>query len=198
MILRVGLTGGIGSGKSTVANLFADKNVAVIDADVITRNLVAPGEPALAEIAETLGKEFLSDEGYLHRTKLREVIFKNDTKRKQLEAILHPRVEKVVATEVAALKSPYCIIVIPLLFEVAQEHLVDRVLVIDAPKDAQIARVTARDKTSSKNVEQIMASQLNRELRLSRADDVITNDKDKLSLLEQVNRLHERYLQMAS
>jgi len=197
MTLRVGLTGGIGSGKSTIASLFADKGIPVIDADVITRELVEPGEAALNEISETLGKEFISEDGRLNRTRLREVIFNDEVSRKHLEAILHPRVADIVAREVAAINSDYCIIVIPLLFEAAQEHLVDRVLIVDAPEALQVSRVAARDLTDEEQVIQIMASQLDRKSRLARTDDVIVNDGDETALKDQVNHLHEYYLQMA-
>lgn len=197
MILRIGLTGGIGSGKSAVAKRFADRGITVIDTDVITRKLVEPGEAALTEISETLGKEFITEDGHLHRAHLREAIFENDTKRKRLEAILHPRVAEVVAMEVDSLDFPYCIIVIPLLFEAAQEYLVDRVLVVDAPEELQVDRVITRDHTDAERVKKIMASQLDRKSRLARADDVIVNDRDETELEEQVNRLHEFYLRMA-
>ncbi len=197
MTLRIGLTGGIGSGKSTVARLFANKGIPIIDADVIARKLVEPGEPALAEIARSLGNEFVSGDGQLHRTRLREAIFENESKRLRLEAILHPRVAKIVEEEVASLDSPYSIIVIPLLFEAAQEHLVDRVLVVDTTEESQVERVITRDHIDEEKVKQIMASQLDRKSRLSRADEVIMNDGDKSGLEYQVNRLHECYLQMA-
>lgn len=197
MTLRVGLTGGIGSGKSTIARLFADKGIPVIDADVITRQLVEPGEAALKEISELLGKEFISEDGHLDRARLREVIFENEATRKRLEAILHPRVAKAIADEVSSVTSTYCIIVIPLLFEADQQHLVDRVLVIDAPEELQINRVLARDHVDAEKVRQIMASQLDRNSRLTRADDVIVNEGDESELKEQVSLLHEHYLQMA-
>lgn len=197
MTLRVGLTGGIGSGKSTVARLFADKDVPVIDADIITRKLVEPGEAALNEISETLGKEFIAEDGRLDRARLREAIFENEATRKQLEEILHPRVAEVIAREVASVESSYCIIVIPLLFEAGQEFLVDRVLVVDTPEALQISRVVARDHTAADKVRQIIAKQLDRKSRLARADDVIVNDGDKTALEDQTKRLHEHYLQMA-
>lgn len=196
MTLRVGLTGGIGSGKSTVARRFTDKGIPIIDADVITRKLVEPGEAALTEISEILGKEFISEDGRLDRARLRDAIFENEVTRKRLEAILHPRVAEVVADKVTSLTSPYCIIVIPLLFEAAQEHLVDRVLVVDAPEELQVDRVMTRDHIDAGKVKQIIASQLDRKSRLARADDVIVNDGNETALEDQVNRLHKHYLQM--
>jgi dephospho-CoA kinase len=197
MTLRVGLTGGIGSGKSTVAKLFCDKHVPVIDADIIARKLVEPGQASLKEISDQLGKEFIRDDGGLDRTRLRNYIFGNENARIKLEAILHPRVAEAIAEEVSSVKSPYCVIVIPLMFEAAQEYLADRVLVVDAPEKNQISRVVARDGTRDEDVRQIMATQLDRESRLKRADDVIINDADKSALQIQVARLHERYLQMS-
>lgn len=196
MTLRVGLTGGIGSGKSTVARRFTDKGIPIIDADVITRKLVEPGEAALTEISEILGKEFISEDGRLDRARLRDAIFENEVTRKRLEAILHPRVAEVVADKVTSLTSPYCIIVIPLLFEAAQEHLVDRILVVDAPEELQVDRVMTRDHIDAGKVKQIIASQLDRKSRLARADDVIVNDGNETALEDQVNRLHKHYLQM--
>ncbi len=197
MTLRIGLTGGIGSGKSTVARLFASKDIPVIDADVITRKLVEPGQAALNEISMALGNEFILEDGCLDRTRLRETIFADEIIRKQLETILHPRVAEVIKKEVASLDSLYCIIVIPLLFEAAQEHLVDRILVVDAPEELQINRVMARDHMDAEKVSQIMASQLDRRSRLTRADDVIVNDKDESTLEDQVSSLHDYYLQIA-
>lgn len=197
MTLRIGLTGGIGSGKSTVARLFAVKGIPVIDADVITRKLVEPGQEALKEILAALGKEFISENGQLDRARLREAIFKNENTRKRLETILHPRVAEVITKEVANLDSAYSIIVIPLLFEAAQERLVDRVLVVDTPEQLQIDRVMARDHMDAEKVSQIMASQLDRKSRLTCADDVIVNDEDETALQDHVNRLHDYYLQIA-
>jgi len=197
MTLRVGLTGGIGSGKSTVANLFSGLGVPVIDADVITRRLVEPGQAALDEISKTLGEIFVSEKGGLDRKLLREAIFENDVARKKLEAILHPRVAKVIMKETAFCDSAYVIIVIPLLFEAAQDSLVDRVLVVDTPELMQIGRVVERDRIDADKVKNIMASQLDRDSRLARADDVISNDCDRSTLRETVIQLHEKYLQLA-
>lgn len=197
MTLLIGLTGGIGSGKSTVASLFADKGIPVIDADVITRKLVEPGQDALNEISATLGEEFISKDGRLDRARLRETIFADEVARKRLEIILHPRVAEAITKEVADLDSVYSIIVIPLLFEAAQEHLVDRVLVVDAPEQQQINRVMARDHMDADKVSQIMSSQLDRKSRVTRADDVVANDEDESALKDQINRLHNYYLQIA-
>lgn len=197
MTLLIGLTGGIGSGKSTVASLFADKGIPVIDADVITRKLVEPGQDALNEISATLGEEFISKDGRLDRARLRETIFADEVARKRLEIILHPRVAEAITKEVADLDSVYSIIVIPLLFEAAQEHLVDRVLVVDAPEQQQINRVMARDHMDADKVSQIMSSQLDRKSRVTRADDVVVNDEDESALKDQINRLHNYYLQIA-
>ncbi len=197
MILRIGLTGGIGSGKTTVADLFTDLGVPVIDADVITRSLVEPGQPALASIASNLGKQFLTDEGALDRTKLREFIFRHDEARKTLESILHPLVYDEIQTQIQKFTDPYCIIVIPLLIEADHQSLVDRVLVVDAPENVCIKRVMERDNASEEAVQKIMNTQLDRKTRLKHADDVIDNTQDREALGQEVLRLHEQYLAMS-
>jgi dephospho-CoA kinase len=194
MILRIGLTGGIGSGKSVVAGLFTELGVPVIDADIITRSLVEPGQPALALIATRLGEQFVTAAGTLDRVRLREYIFSNDDARIELESILHPLVYESIRGQTQELTGPYCIIVIPLLIEANQKSLVDRVLVVDAPEETCIGRVMARDNSSREAVQIIMKTQLDRESRLRHADDIIVNDKDIETLRQEVLRLHRQYL----
>lgn len=198
MILRVGLTGSIGSGKSVVAHAFAELGVPVIDADEITRDLVEPGRPALEAIKERLGSQFVSAEGRLQRTQLRKYIFELPAARKALESILHPLVHDAIQEETGRLKSPYCIIVIPLLIEADQQSLVDRVLVVDASEQTCIERVVLRDQTTADAAKLILSTQLDRYIRLGYADDVITNEGSLDSITDQVARLHQQYLVLAA
>jgi dephospho-CoA kinase len=196
-MLRIGLTGGIGSGKSTVAGLFAARGVPVIDADVIARELVAPGQPALVEIIAAFGAEMVNADGQLDRARLRERVFNDAAQRERLEAILHPRIRAVMAERAAAQSTTYVLLVIPLLFESGQRDLVDRMLVVDVPVELQRARVSARDHLSDAQIDAILAAQLSRDQRIDGADDVIDNSGDAAALERQVDDLHRRYLQLS-
>jgi dephospho-CoA kinase len=193
----IGLTGGIGSGKSTVAERFAARGVPVIDADVIARELVEPGQLALAAIVAAFGEQVLTKEGRLDRGRLRERVFADPTQRRRLEDILHPAVRERLEAWIETLEAAYCIAVVPLLFEAAQADLANRVLVVDASPQAQIARVSERDGLDRPTVEAIMATQLPRTERLRRADDVLRNNGDLRRLDEEVDRLHALYLSLA-
>ena len=196
-MLRVGLTGGIGSGKSTVAELFARRGVPVIDTDIIARQVVAPGQPALAKIIREFGSDLLDVSGQLDRAKTRQRIFDDPAARRRLEAILHPRIRAAVQTELAALRAPYCLIVVPLLIETKFDEFVDRVLVVETDEEHQLQRTSARDGVPNDTVRQIMAAQASRKQRLARADDVISN-RGAISELElEVDRLHAFYLTQA-
>ena len=197
-MLRIGLTGGIGSGKSTVAELFAARGVPVIDADVIARELVAPGQPALAEIVASFGTDCIDAEGRLDRARLRARVFDDAAQRERLEAILHPRIHAVMAERAAAQSTAYVLLVIPLLFESGQRDLVDRVLVVDLPVELQRARVSARDHLSDAQIDAIFAAQVQRDQRIDGADDVIDNSGDAAALERQVDALHQRYLALAN
>jgi len=197
-MLAVGLTGGIGCGKSTVAQRFADLGVPVIDADAIARELVEPGSPALAEIAEAFGADVIAADGSLDRQALRERAFAEAPARKRLDDILHPRVRRVVEERIAALgDAPYCLVVIPLMVESGMTDLVDRVLVVDCSEAQQVTRVTARDGTSAEAVQTIMGHQADRQTRLAVADDIIENTADMGGLERAVRDLHQRYLRLA-
>ncbi len=196
-MLVVGLTGGIGSGKSTVADLFAARGVPVIDMDEIARELTRPGRPALAEIAKAFGPDILNSGGELDRAALRRRIFTDPGARRRLEAILHPRIRAEVTRRLHGLEAPYAVVVIPLLVESGQRDLVDRVLVVDAPEDLQIRRTTARDGVGEEEVRAVLAAQAGRRERLAVADDVIVNDDGPEALEHQVEALHRRYLALA-
>lgn len=196
-MLRIGLTGGIGSGKSTVANLFAARGVPVIDADVIARELVEPGQPTLADIVAAFGADMLDAQGRLDRARLRARVFDDPSQRKRLEAILHPRIHAVMAERAMALTAPYVLLVIPLLLEANHLDLVDRVLVVDVPVETQRARVGAREQLAPAQIDALLAAQSNRQQRLDRADDVIDNSGDAAALERQVDTLHRRYLELA-
>lgn len=195
--LVVGLTGGIGSGKSTVANGFADLGIEVIDADRLARDLVEPGQPALEEIIAAFGIDCITGDGRLDRDYVRCQIYADATRRRQLEAILHPRIRQLIKTQLAGISAPYCIVVIPLLLETRQTDLVDRVLVVDIPEKEQLKRVAARDGLTHNAIMAIMAAQTDRNTRLNAADDVITNDTDLDSLAGRILELHQLYMELA-
>jgi dephospho-CoA kinase len=196
--LVIGLTGGIGSGKSAAAAVFSRLGVPVIDADVIARELVAKGEPALAEIATAFGEDILDAGGGLDRAALRQRVFADPAERQRLEAILHPRIRRQIQRRISHLEAPYCVVVIPLLLETGQTDLVDRVLVIDLPEDAQIHRVAARDRLGREEILAILKAQTSRKTRLAAADDIIDNSGGPEELEVRVLRLHDRYRDMAA
>ncbi len=192
--LVVGLTGGVGSGKSEVARCFRELGVPVIDADEIARELTLPGQPALREILDTFGREVQDEQGRLDRAALRRLVFSDEVARRRLENILHPRIRERMEERLAQVAdAPYAVLVIPLLLEARQQDLVDRILVVDADPEAQIRRVCARDGVDEAQVRAIMAAQVDRETRLAVADDLIVNDGDLEALYQQVDALHRRY-----
>lgn len=197
-MMVVGLTGGIGSGKSAVANFFAQRGVPIIDADRIARELVEPGQAALAQITQAFGADLLDSAGQLDRAALRKTIFSDATKRRQLEAILHPRIRATLKDRINQLQARYCIIVIPLLLETGQQDLVDRILVVDAAPETQCQRAQQRDGVSEAEIQAILRTQLPRAQRLNQADDIISNDASLNDLDNQVKILHERYLTLTS
>jgi dephospho-CoA kinase len=196
-VLVIGVTGGIGSGKSTVANLFSSLGAPVIDADELARQVVAPGQPAYEEILQHFGTTILSKSGELDRRRLRERIFSEPAKRDRLEEIVHPRVYAQMKRLLDCLEAPYAIVVVPLLIESGARDLVDRVLVVDSPEELQIERTQRRDGTTRAAVKKILAAQLDRSARLSAADDVIENDASVEALEKVVSRLHRQYLSEA-
>jgi dephospho-CoA kinase len=195
--LAIGLTGGIGSGKSTVADAFSALGVPVIDADQLARDLVAPGQAALDEIVAGFGADILTAEGKLDRGAMRHRIYSDPAQKSLLESILHPRIRQRIRALLAEINAPYSIVVIPLLVETNQTDLVDRILVIDIPEKEQRKRVAARDGLSDNAVMAIMKTQADRNTRLAVADDVIVNDKDISTLTEQVQELHKHYMDIS-
>lgn len=194
----VALTGGIGSGKSTVADEFAHLGVTVIDADIIARQVVEPGTPALLAIAERFGPQLLNDDGCLNRRRLRERIFAHSEDKAWLNALLHPLIQQETRRQMQASTSPYLLWVVPLLVENRLTDKADRVLVVDVPKETQIERTMRRDGVSREHAEHILAAQATREQRLAAADDVIENMGSADAVASHVARLHEKYLMLAS
>lgn len=194
--LRIGLTGGIASGKSTVADMFADLGITIIDTDVIAREVVEPGQPALEEIRQAFGAQAIAPDGSLDRQLMRGIVFSDDGKRRQLESILHPRIRDAAARQAAAATSPYHIVVVPLLAESPMRSEMDRILVVDCSTDTQLERLLKRDAESALQARRMIASQVSREERLAMADDVIRNDRDLEDTRSQVAELHARLLSL--
>lgn len=197
-MLKIGLTGGIGSGKSTVCHLFAELGVPIVDADVVARQLVEPGLPALVRLGKAFGAEIINQDGSLNRAMLRQIAFADAWHKQQLDAIMHPLIHNEIQAQVAGLQCSYCILAIPLLLEAKQSYQLDRVLVVDCPEPMQIQRVMHRDKVNQAQAEAIMAVQTSRRLRLAAADDVIDTTCNPAHLAEQVKSLHNSYLLLAT
>ena len=193
----VALTGGIGSGKSTVADAFAQLGIKVIDADVIARQVVEPGTPALQAIAGHFGPQMIAPDGTLNRRLLREKIFAQVEEKAWLNALLHPLIQQETRRQMQAATSPYLLWVVPLLVENRLSSQADRVLVVDVPKETQIERTMLRDKVSREHAEHILAAQATRQQRLAIADDVIENTGTPDAVASDVARLHEKYLTLA-
>lgn len=195
--LVVGVTGGIGCGKSTICREFAALGAPVIDTDEVAREVVAPGTAGLEAIVERFGKDMLTADGTLDRRRLRSIVFADESSRLWLEALLHPLIRARTAEHVRASTFAYCLVCIPLLVERGGGNRVDRVLVIDCPPEAQIARVMARDKLTAPEVEAIMRTQATRAERLAAADDVIENIGDVETVRPAIRALHRQYLDLA-
>ena len=194
---RIGLTGGIASGKSTVADMFAELGVAIVDTDVIAREIVQAGEPALDEIRERFGDTVIDDTGNLDRAVLRKLVFSDNDARVDLEKILHPRIGLETRRQASLASGPYQIIVVPLLVSSALLEFVDRVLVVDCDEETQIQRLLTRDAETAEQARRILAAQASREARLTIADDVISNDQDLQKTLQQVVLLDRKYRKLA-
>jgi dephospho-CoA kinase len=195
--MRIGLTGGIASGKSMVADMFAARGVPVIDTDVISRQVVQPGQPALREIEEAFGKLVLTADGAMDRRRMRDLVFRDDAKRAALEEILHPRIRDEAIRQSRSAGGAYQVIVVPLLAESPMRQWMDRILVVDCSEETQLKRLLARDAGTEEQARRMIAAQASREDRLAIADDVIDNDGTKSEAERQVEELHRRYVELA-
>ncbi|UJZ94234.1 dephospho-CoA kinase [Photobacterium damselae subsp. damselae] len=197
MSFVVGLTGGIGSGKTTVANLFARYGVDLIDADIIARDVVAPNSAGLAAIIDKFGADITLENGELDRAQLRQLIFSNPELKEWLNQLLHPMIRQQMLAQIQASTSPYCLLIVPLMVENNLQALTQRLLVVDVDEQVQIQRTQQRDKVPLEQVKKILASQASRSERLAAADDVITNNDDEQALYSQVEKLHQYYLALS-
>lgn len=196
-MLKVGLTGGIGCGKTTVSDLFGGLGVPVLDADQVAHELTDKGQPALARIREEFGEQILNSDGLLNRLQLKKLIFADAEQKQKLEAILHPLIIAALNAKIEQLNGPYCILSIPLLFETKMETAVDRILVVDCPVELQIERVSKRDKLDINIIQAIIASQISRDYRRKHADDLLDTSQTDNPLAEQVKKLHNLYLSLS-
>lgn len=196
MKLIVGVTGGIGSGKTAVTDFFASKGITIVDADIAARVVVEPGQPVLAAIAERHGKDVLLKDGSLNRRNLRNIIFKDDAERIWLEKLLHPLIREEIILELNQATSNFVVFVSPLMIETSQQELVDRLLVVDVSVETQIARCTQRDNMSREQAETIIGKQSSREDKLAVADDVVDNEGSLEALHQQLEELYLRYLEL--
>ena len=197
-MLKIGLTGGIGCGKSTVARIFEQLKTPVIDADEIAHQLVAIGQPALAQIQQDFGTRVFKQDGSLDRKKLSEIVFSDPKQKQKLESILHPLVYQSIQAKIKQLNTPYCIICIPLIFETNMTHLVDRILVVDCSVETQIERVRKRDNMTIERIQTIIDSQVSRAFRKTHANDLIDNSETDDRLAEAVKKLHNLYLSISN
>lgn len=197
MKLRIGLTGGIGSGKSLVGKFFSELGVPVIDADLISHQITRPGHIAFEKIIVFFGSSILNSDGSLNRAALKKLIFEDSTKRAWLEKLLHPLIRAEMAKQIENSNYPYCIVMIPLLAEAKQHPMVDRVLVIDTEPETQLQRVLERDRISLEQANKIIKAQASRETRLALADDIVCNEASPEDLRQAVATLHKKYLNLA-
>lgn len=197
-MLIIGITGGIGSGKSAASDYLARQGITVVDADRVSRRVVEPGQPALEQIRAHFGDRVIQADGTLDRRALRELVFDDPEQRRVLESITHPAILEEMRRQLADSRSPYTVLVSPLLLETDQYRMVDRVLLVDVPESVQVERTARRDEVPGDQVRRIMAAQMDREDRRRRADDIVTNDGTLEDLHRQLDELHRHYLEMAN
>ncbi|MAR00564.1 MAG: dephospho-CoA kinase [Oceanospirillaceae bacterium] len=193
----LGLTGGIGSGKTAASNFFASLGILVVDADIVAREIVEPGKPAWQAIKDRFGDDALQQDGTLNRAWLRQKVFAEPDERKWLESQTHPRIRDEIISQLAAATSPYAVLASPLLFESRQNELADRTLVIDVPEETQVERASHRDSNQAEQIRRIIAAQMPRQERLDRADDSVDNSGSLEDLHQHLRPLHQMYLQLA-
>jgi dephospho-CoA kinase len=193
----IGLTGGIGSGKSQASSRFMQHGISIVNADVVAREVVMPNSPALREIAQHFGSDILDEDGALNRRKLREIIFQSPAEKQWLEALLHPLINAEIRRQLASSSSPYTILESPLLLETKQDELVDRIAVVDVSELIQVERAAMRDNSDGEQIKAIIQAQLNRQERCARAHDIIQNHGNIEELEQQVDKLHRLYLELA-
>ncbi len=194
--LTIGLTGGIGSGKSAVSRFFSDLDIPIIDTDELSRELVEPESPLLQDMEDYFGNSIILKSGELDRKQLREIVFQDKTKKQWLEKLLHPKIRHLLLKRLKNISGTYAIVVVPLLLENNNYGFIDRVLVVDCPVDLQLDRAVARDKSNINEIKKIIASQIPRAQRLKQADDIIVNEGTLESLKAKVLELHEKYQQL--
>lgn len=190
----VGVTGGIGSGKTAVTDIFSKLDIDIVDADLASRKAVLKGSPSLKKIKEKFGEDILLEDGNLNRARLRKIIFEDSSEKDWLENLLHPQILEIIKSELEESKSSYKVLVSPLLFETGQFQLCHRTLLIDVSEEEQIIRTTKRDKVTSDQVKKIINSQMSREDKIKIADDVVTNEGSLDDLEEKIRALHSSYL----
>ncbi|MEZ8581778.1 dephospho-CoA kinase [Vibrio splendidus] len=199
MAIIIGLSGGIASGKTTVANLFNEHfNIDIVDADIVAREVVAVGSDGLKQITDRFGETILLEDESLNRSKLRELIFSDPTEKQWLNDLLHPMIRNKIDSDLSKVTSPYGLLVAPLLVENQMQSMADRVLIVDVPTEVQIERTMSRDNVSREQVASILKSQASREQRLAVADDVIKNHTKNQELLPQITDLHQKYLAIST
>ena len=196
-MLIIGLTGGIGSGKTAASDIFESLGVNVVDADIVAREVVEPEKPALNKIAKHFGKDILQDDGHLDRAQLRSIIFSQPLEKEWLENLLHPLIRQEIQAQLGRSTSQYAILVSPLLLETDQSKIVNRILLIDVPPNIQIERAAQRDNNSRQQIQKIIDSQLPRDVKISNSDDVICNDQSFAELEKKIIEQHAFYLELA-
>ena len=190
----IGLTGGIGSGKTAVSDCFEGLGILIVDADLASRVVVEKGKPCLAKISERFGQNILKESGELDRAKLREIIFNSDEEKDWLESLLHPAIARQIQDELKVSTSPYSVLVSPLLFETGQNDFCDKVLVVDVPVETQVERTLKRDGVSEEQVQSIIKAQISRQKRLQLADEIIVNNSTLGALQLAVKKLHQQFI----
>jgi len=198
LVLTIALTGGIGSGKTSIASIFKSLGVPIIDSDTISKEIIFPGKPCFKDIVNEFGEEILTNKGTIDRYKLRDIIFNNDKTRIKLENIIHPVVFKNIDTEISLINYPYCLVIIPLLIETKSTERFDRILVIDTLESLQFERIVKRDDISPILIKKIIKTQAKRKERLRYANDIIVNNDKIINLNKSINTLHKKYLRLSN